>query len=69
MKEPYYEVGDRLIGVVEFAERHGMPVQKHVVVFVVEEDSIRDVEDAGFTLEDCISWMPENLVISFIAEA
>ena len=69
---PSCDCGDRVIGIVRYSvpyndgfgdlPSHG-PIQPHVIILVAEEDGWRDVEDGGYTVDDCELWTMEQELV------
>ena len=69
---PECDVGDRVVGIVRYAEHYHdgfnrLPSERkaepHVVVFIATEDGWHDVEGNGFDIFDCELWAMEKDVV------
>ena len=52
-------VGDRIVAICQWSERHTRPAKPHVITLTIGGYDIRDNEDLGYYVEDCECWMPE----------
>ena len=53
------EVGDRIVAICRWSDRHSGAAKRHVITLTVHEYGVRDNEDQGYCLHDCDAWMPE----------
>lgn len=53
------EVGDRIVAICQWSERHSSAVKRHIITLTIHEHRVRDNEHEGYYLEDCDYWMPE----------
>lgn len=54
-------VGDRVIGIVHYREHSRDALRPHVVILLALEDGgWWDVEDGGYSIEDCEWWILEK---------